>query len=269
MATKAKGRKDGKPTRGAKPARSAKPTDAKPARTAKPAAKPTRTAAASAARALARRTRTGRLAGTRRPAEVPPDVPQVVARRPRHAQLKLSAEHADVALFAPLTEGERADALRVLLEDDRLREMGKVGRYRVVSVEPIVMKPPEPFAGRRIARIIIFDYAHGQTVDASVDLDTGVVCLLNRTGGQPFLAAEEETLARQVAAADPRVAELAGADATPQAVMHYWSRKPAELAYHRRTAAVLIGPVGGRATVVALVDLVNASVTDVVLAAQW
>ena len=49
---------------------------------------------------------------------------------------------ADPALFEPLCEGERADALRVMTEDRRLATMAKVARYRVTAVEPLVVKPP-------------------------------------------------------------------------------------------------------------------------------
>lgn len=244
MATKPKGR----------------PTKKPPAKSAKPAKAAQRAVSASA------KTKVVKTKVARAPLD---ESPPAVARRPRHAQLRIEDGHADVALFAPLTEGERADALRVLLEDERLREMGKVGRYRVISAEPLVMKPPEPFAGRRLARVIIFDYAAATCVDASVDLDNGVVVLVSRHPSQPFLAAEEEALARRVAANDPRVPEVAGPGAAPQAVMHYWSRKVAELAYHRRTAAVLFGRDGARPTAVVLVDLLNATVTDVVPAAQW
>src|SRR5688572_22748433 len=49
---------------------------------------------------------------------------------------------ADPALFEPLCEGERADALRVMTEDRRLANMAKIARYRITAVEPLVLKPP-------------------------------------------------------------------------------------------------------------------------------
>src|SRR5262245_53780955 len=76
----------------------------------------------------------------------------------------------DPALFDPLTEGERADALRVLTEDRRLATMAKVARYRVVAVEPLVLKPPNALFGRRIARVVAYDYAAARCVAALVDL---------------------------------------------------------------------------------------------------
>src|SRR5688500_2897883 len=45
---------------------------------------------------------------------------------------------ADPSLFAPLTPGEIADALRTLTEDRRVATMAKIGRYRVVASEPLV-----------------------------------------------------------------------------------------------------------------------------------
>src|SRR5574342_25674 len=52
-------------------------------------------------------------------------------------------------LFEPLTEGERAEAQRLLIEDRRLATMAKVGRYRVVAAEPQPVKPPHPLANHR------------------------------------------------------------------------------------------------------------------------
>src|SRR5688572_18945364 len=57
---------------------------------------------------------------------------------------------ADPALFDPLTPGEVADALRTLTEDRRLSSMAKVGRYRVICTEPLVVKPPHWMSGHRL-----------------------------------------------------------------------------------------------------------------------
>src|SRR5260370_41056370 len=57
---------------------------------------------------------------------------------------------AEPALFDPLTAGETADALRTLTEDERAAAMAKVGRYRVVCTEPLVVKPPSLLAGHRL-----------------------------------------------------------------------------------------------------------------------
>src|SRR5688572_22873395 len=121
----------------------------------------------------------------------------VLARKPRHVRERAQVDvaRADASLFADLTEGERADALRNVLEDERLREVAKVGRYRVITVEPLVVKPPEPLAGRRLARVIIFDYAGDRCIDAAVDLDNGAVCHLGASNAQPFLSADEEAAA--------------------------------------------------------------------------
>src|ERR1700760_3342945 len=86
---------------------------------------------------------------------------------------------ADPALFDPLTPGEVADALRTLTEDRRLASMAKVGRYRVICTEPLVVKPPHWMATHRLVRVVAYDYAADRTVDATVDLDAGVVAHLD------------------------------------------------------------------------------------------
>ena len=85
---------------------------------------------------------------------------------------------SDPSLFDPLTPGEIADALRTLTEDRRLSSMAKVGRYRVICTEPLVVKPPHWMAGHRLARVVIYDYAADRTVDACIDLAAGVVAHL-------------------------------------------------------------------------------------------
>src|SRR5262245_5273260 len=199
-------------------------------------------------------------------------VPAVVmARKPRHVRERAQVDvaQADATLFADLTEGERADALRNVLEDERLREMAKVGRYRVVTVEPLVVKPPEPLAGRRLARVIIFDYAADRCIDACVDLDNGAVCHLGASNAQPFLSAEEEAAAITVAQRDERVQKMLAPGESANGVMHYWSRRKTDLAWRRRSAAVLFGPAGERPSLVAVVDVMDRVVTDVVPAEQW
>jgi hypothetical protein len=192
-------------------------------------------------------------------------------RKPRSSKAAAQArvERADATLFAPLTDGERADALRTLLEDERLRELAKVGRYRVITVEPLVVKPPEPLAGRRLARVVIYDYAGDACVDACVDLDRGAVCHVSRSSAQPMLSREEETEAILVATRDARVEKARAPGDVPLGVMHYWSRRVMDLAYHRRSAAVVFGPRSAPPTLVAIVNLVEGSVIDVVPAEQW
>lgn len=176
---------------------------------------------------------------------------------------------ADAGLFAPLTEGERADALRCLLEDERLRAMAKVGRYRVITVEPLVVKPPEPLANRRLARVVIYDYAADRCVDACVDLDRGAVCFVGQSTAQPMLSRDEEHDAIAIALRDERVTRGLRAGDAPVAVMHYWSHKVVDLAYRRRSAAVLFGQPGTRPNIVAVVDLIDGVVGEVVPAEQW
>lgn len=197
--------------------------------------------------------------------------PAAAAKQPRRGKGRAQVDvvAADPSLFAPLTEGERADALRCLLEDDRLRPMAKVGRYRVITVEPLVVKPPEPLAGRRLARVVIYDYAGDKCVDACVDLDRGAVCFVSQSTAQPMLSTEEEREAMAVAVADSRVQKALGPGERAQGVMHYWSQRVIDLAYRRRAAAVTFGTLGARPRLVAVVDLIDRVVVEVVPAEQW
>jgi len=176
---------------------------------------------------------------------------------------------ADPALFDPLTPGEIADALRTLTEDRRLSSMAKVGRYRVICSEPLVVKPPHWMAGHRLARIVVYDYAADRAVDACVDLDAGVVAHLELTRAQPMLSRDEEALAVSIAMVDARVREKLALGDTVQAALHYWGRGPDDLAFARRSAAVVFGRADGHASVVAVVDLLENMVTQVVPAEHW
>lgn len=176
---------------------------------------------------------------------------------------------ADPVLFDPLTPGEAADALRTLIEDKRLSSMAKVGRYRVICTEPLVVKPPHWMAGHRCARVVAYDYAADRAVDATIDLDAGTVAHLDLTRAQPMLAREEEALATSIALVDQRVREALQMGDAPQAVMHYWGRNANDLAFARRSAAVIFGREGGHASLVAVVDLIDQQVTQVVPAENW
>jgi hypothetical protein len=177
--------------------------------------------------------------------------------------------HADPELFDPLTPGEVADALRTLTEDRRLSSMAKVGRYRVICTEPLVVKPPHWMSGHRLVRVVAYDYAADRTVDACIDLDAGVVSHLELTHAQPMLSRDEEALAVSIAMVDDRVrAQLALGDA-PQSTLHYWGRTPEDLAFARRSAAVVFGRADGHASLVAVVDLLENIVTQVVPAERW
>jgi len=176
---------------------------------------------------------------------------------------------AEPALFDPLTPGEVADALRTLTEDRRLASMAKVGRYRVITTEPLVVKPPHLLSGHRLARVVAYDYSSDRAVDACVDLDAGVVVHLELDRSQPMLSLAEEALAVSVAMIDERVrAKLAMGD-SPQSTLHYWGRTPNDLSYMRRSAAVVFGRNDGHASVVAVVDLLDQTVTQVVPAELW
>lgn len=176
---------------------------------------------------------------------------------------------ADPQLFDPLTPGETADALRTLIEDRRLSSMAKVGRYRVICTEPLVVKPPHWMAGHRLARVVAYDYAADRAVDATVDLDAGTVAHLEITRAQPMLSREEEALAVSIALVDQRVREKLQMGDAPQTTMHYWGRTPNDLAFARRSAAVVFGRDGGHASLIAVVDLIDQQVTQVVPAELW
>ena len=216
----------------------AKPSKGKP----KPAAKPSKAVAGSAG------PKANKSAKTPKPADV---------------------TASDPALFDPLTPGETADALRTLIEDRRLSSMAKVGRYRIICTEPLVVKPPHWMAGHRLSRVVAYDYSQDRAVDACVDLDAGVVAHLELTRGQPMLSREEEALATSIAATDERVREKLSMGDIPQWVMHYWGRSANEMAFSRRSAAVIYGRDGGHSSVVAVVDLIDQMVTQVVPAEQW
>jgi Cu2+-containing amine oxidase len=176
---------------------------------------------------------------------------------------------ADPSLFDPLTPGEVADALRTLTEDRRLASMAKVGRYRVICTEPLVVKPPHWMAGHRLARVVAYDYASDRAVDACVDLDAGVVADLQLDKSQPMLSRDEEALAVSIAMIDERVRGKLGMGDMPQATLHYWGRTKADISYGRRSAAVTFGRSDGHATLIAVVDLIDQQVIQVVPAEQW
>jgi Cu2+-containing amine oxidase len=177
--------------------------------------------------------------------------------------------NADPSLFDPLTQGEVADALRTLTEDRRLSSMAKVGRYRVICTEPLVVKPPHWMAGHRLARVVVYDYASDRTVDACVDLDAGVVAHLELTRSQPMLSRDEEALATSIAMVDERVRAKLTLGDVPQSTMHYWGRSAVDTAYSRRSAAVIFGRANGHASLIAVVDLLDNMVTHVVPAELW
>src|SRR6185312_14873733 len=133
-------------------------------------------------------------------------VAKQAAKKPA-AKREKDVARTDPALFDPLTPGEVADALRTLTEDKRVVSMAKVGRYRVICAEPLVVKPPHWMAGHRLARIVAYDYSQDRAVDACVDLDAGVVAHLDLNKSQPMLSREEELIAIEIAMTDTRVSE--------------------------------------------------------------
>jgi Cu2+-containing amine oxidase len=243
-------------------------------RATKAASKRGATPSKRAARPPARPQAPSKSAATARKGKAAAPAARAPARRAAaKGRAPASAGHADLgtdsALFSPLTAGEIADALRTLAEDRRLTAMYKVGRYRVVCTEPLVVKPPHWMATHRLARVVVYDYAADRCVDACVDLDAGVVAHLDVNKSQPMLSRDEEAVAVSVATADLRVREQLAIGDEPSTALHYWGKGPSDLAYSRRSAAVLFGRPGGHPTLVAVVDLLDNSVTHVVPASQW
>lgn len=142
--------------------------------------------------------------------------------------------------------------------------MAKVGRYRIIVTEPLVVKPPHWMAGHRLARVVAYDYSTDRTVDACVDLDAGVVAHLELTKSQPMLSRDEEALAVSIAMTDERVRGKLTLGESPQSTMHYWGRTQTDLSFDRRSAAVIFGRSGGHSTLVAIVDLLDNAVTQVI-----
>lgn len=212
----------------------------------------------------------------RSPAKAPPRAPAKAPPRASAGRLQAPAPardpdvgHADPALFDPLTAGEVADALRTLTEDRRLIGMAKVGRYRVICTEPLVVKPPHWMAGHRLARVVVYDYAADRAVDACVDLDAGVVAHLTIGQQQPMLSPDEEAMAVSIALTDPRVQGQLEVGDVAQSTAHYWGRNASDIAASRRSAAVMFGRQDGHASLVAVVDLLDSQVTQVVPAESW
>jgi len=198
-----------------------------------------------------------------------PAVKQKERREGKKTNGKADVVASDPTLFGPLTPGEAADALRTLTEDRRLGNMAKVGRYRVIACEPLVVKPPHWMAGHRLARVVIYDYAADRCVDACIDLDAGIVAHLDITRSQPMLSRDEEATAIGIAMSDDRVRTKLQLGDEALVAMHYWGRGEQDLAYARRSAAVMFGRPGSPPTVIAVVDLLDNIVTDVVTASFW
>lgn len=268
-AAAAKAAPSAKATRSPKPAAASKPAAAaKPATAAKPAA------AAKPAKGAGK---AGKAAGTGTSARAKVvDAVGKAAKAARKVAERVTAGKGrtsraaagDAALFAPLTDGERAEALRLLTEDQRLSSMANVGRYRVIAVEPLVAKSPE-VANHRLARAVVYDYSSERSVDATIDLDTGKVVHLNMARTQPMLSREEEDAAIAIALADEQVTSKLAPGDQPQVAMHYWSRRDTSLAYSRRAAAVLLGQPRGATSLIAVVDLLDNLVCEIVPAAEW
>ena len=133
----------------------------------------------------------------------------------------------------------------------------------------LVAKAPADVVNHRLARAVIYDYSSERSVDASVDLDTGKVVRLHVARTQPMLSRDEEAAAIAIALADEQVKSKLAAGDAPQVAMHYWSRRDTSLAYSRRAAAVLLGQPGGATSVIAVVDLLDNLVCEIVPAAEW
>jgi hypothetical protein len=69
--------------------------------------------------------------------------------------------------------------------------------------------------------------------------------------------------------ADDRVRGKLALGDVAQTALHYWGRSRTDLAFARRSAAVVFGRADGHASLVAVVDLLENLVTQVVPAEQW
>jgi hypothetical protein len=76
-------------------------------------------------------------------------------------------------------------------------------------------------------------------------------------------------LAQSIAMVDDRVRAKLGIGYIPQLTLHYWGRSPTDIAYSRRSAAVVFGRDAGHASLVAVVDLLDNTVTQIVPAELW
>ena len=152
-------------------------------------------------------------------------------------------------------------ALRILLDDDMMRSIARIGRFRVLATETAVAEPPDPLAGHRVARISLLDYASDRSVSACVDLDRSSVASLSCAPAAARLAPEEEAEALALALADPRVADSLALGDEPQAIMH--------VAHAHRSAAVVFGMPRSAPSLVAVVDLARSVVTRVVPPERW
>lgn len=158
----------------------------------------------------------------------------------------------ELAVLAVLHAGLRAALVALTAEHPTLNDLGA-----------------HWMAGHRLVRAVIYDYASDRTVEACVDLDAGVVAHLELTRGQPMLSRDEEALAVSIAMVDDRVRERLALGDVPQSTLHYWGRATEDLAFARRSAAVVFGRADGHASVVAVVDLLENTVTQVVPAELW
>jgi hypothetical protein len=116
---------------------------------------------------------------------------------------------------------------------------------------------------------VVYDYAADRCVDSCVDLDAGIVAHLEVSRAQPMLSREEEATAINVALADDRVRNQLSLGDEAMIAPHYWGRNQADLSFSRRSAAVVFGRPGAHPSLVAVVDLLDNLVSDVVPAAQW
>ena len=157
------------------------------------------------------------------------------------------------------TERDRKEALRILLDDDMMRSIARIGRFRVLAHETVVAEPPDPHAGHRLARIDLVDYASDRSVKACVDLDLGGVASLSCTPAAAVLAPEEEADALAVALADRRVAGGILLGDAPQSIIHVCPRTG-----EHRSAAIAFGTPRAQPTLVAVVDLAMRQVTKIV-----
>jgi hypothetical protein len=122
-------------------------------------------------------------------------------------------------------------------------------------------------AGHRLARVVVYGYPPTAVDACTISTPAGRPPRITRS--QPMLSRDEEAVAIGVAMSDDRVRGKLSLGDEAMSAMHYWGRRENDLAYARRSAAVIFGRPGAHPTLVAVVDLLDNQVTDVVPASQW
>jgi hypothetical protein len=152
-------------------------------------------------------------------------------------------------------------AAQVVESDDAVKRLAP-GKSRVVATHFL---PPRRRGrrGGRHAVVGLYDYTHGRSVVAVVDLETGRVTDVTETAGQFQLNQEEREEAERLAGEDPRVQDfLAGRAMNPLTRLYFPGALPPGDRQHR-FAIVFLRP-SNRERRYAVVDLSEGAAVDVI-----